>query len=78
MLDNAIMDHIDAGNFDRELGEIVRDPKYAEYTAMEIKAVLTDRISDNMLREHRYGIRRACITLVAALVVLLGVIITYN
>lgn len=51
MPDNTIIDHIAEGRFDRELGEIVRDPKYAEYTAIEIKSILTDRIA-----ERRYGL----------------------
>ena len=76
MLDNAIMDHIDAGNFDRELGEIVRDPKYAEYTAMEIKAVLTDRITDNMLPAPRCGLRWVYRALVVLLVCLAALAIT--
>jgi hypothetical protein len=48
-VDCIIMDHIDRGHFDRELGEMTRDPKYAEYTAIEIKAVLTE-----IRRVHRY------------------------
>lgn len=70
MLNQTIIDHIAAGNFDRELGEITRGPKYSEYTAMEIKAVLTDRIADNLLPAPRCGLRwvyRAAIALLLAL-----------
>ena len=72
-MDNVIMDHIADGHFDRELGEITRDPKYAEYTAIEIKAILTDRISDNMLPTHHYGLRWPLRVLVGLLVGLVAV-----
>lgn len=77
-MNSIIIDHIDKGNMDRELGQIVRDPEYADYTAMEIKAVLTDRIADNMLPEHHYGLRWACRAVVSLLAALLVVAITYN
>lgn len=75
-MDNIIMDHINRGHFDRDLGELVRDPEYAEYTAIEIKSLLTDRISDNMLPEHHYGLRWACRALVGLLVALVLLAIT--
>ena len=77
-MNNIIMDHIDGGHFDRELGAMTRDPKYAEHTAIEIKALLTDRITDNMLPEHHYGLGRVYATVVGCLVVLLSIFITYN
>ena len=76
MLNNVIMDRIADGHFDHELGEITRDPKYAEYTAIEIKAILTDRISENMLPEHHYGLQWVYRALVAALVGLVVFAIT--
>lgn len=78
MLDQTIIDHIAAGNFDRELGEIARDPKYAEYTAMELKSVLTDRIADSLLPEQHRGLVWPLRVGLMILVLLLGVAVTYN
>ncbi len=75
-MNNTIIEHIAAGNFDRELGEIARDPKYAEYTAMELKSVLTDRIADNLLPAPRCGLRWVYLAAVVVLVVLLGIVVT--
>jgi hypothetical protein len=72
------MDHIASGHFDRELGAMTRDPQYAEYTAIEIKAVLTDRITDNMLPEHDYGLSKVYAAIVGGLIVLLGIFITWG
>ena len=78
MIDNVIMDNIADGHFDRELGEITRDPKYAEYTAIEIKAILTDRISENMcLTRHRI-LWWPTPVLAAILVGLIVLVVTYN
>jgi hypothetical protein len=77
-MNNVIMDHIASGHFDSELGAMTRDPKYADYTAIEIKAILTDRITDNMLPEHDYGLRGPIWLLVVILGALLAVAITYN
>jgi len=41
---DAIMDEIQSGHFDKELGAMARDPEYAEYTAIELKSLLHDRI----------------------------------
>lgn len=78
MLNQVIFDRIAAGHFDRELGEIARNPEYSEYTAMELKAVLTDRIADNLLPEHHYGLRWPLRVAVAVLVGLVCLAITYN
>lgn len=78
MLNKVIFDNIDSGHFDRELGEIARNPEYAEYTAMELKAVLTDRISNNMVPEHHCGLQWLYRAAVVVLLTLLGVAITYN
>ena len=77
-VDCVIMDHIDSGHFDRELGAMTRDPKYAEYTAIEIKAVLTDTITDNMLPEHHYGLTRVYAAIAGGLVVLLSIFLTWG
>ena len=76
MINQTIIEHIAAGNFDRELGEIARDPKYAEYTAMELKSVLTDRIADSLLPVPRCGLRWVGLGLVVVLIVLLVVAVT--
>ncbi len=68
MLNKIIMDRIAAGGMDRELGEIVRDPAYIDYTAVEIIAVLTDRIADNMPPEPHCGLKWPLRVLVAGLV----------
>ena len=77
-MNRVIMDDIDRGHFDRELGEICRDPLYVDYTAMEIKAILTDRIADNLRPAPRCGLRGLYLAAVVVLVTLLGVAITYN
>ena len=77
-MNSIIMDHIDRGHFDKELGAMTRDPKYSEYTAIEIKAVLTDRITDNMLPEYHHGLRGPIRLLLVLLGALLAVAITYN
>lgn len=75
-MNRVIMDDIDRGHFDRELGEICRSPKYSEYTAMEIKAVLTDRVAENLLPPPRCGLRWLYLAAVALLVTLLVVAAT--
>lgn len=78
VLTSIVMDDIASGHFDRELGEITRSPQYAEYTAMELKAVLTDRVVDNLLAEPRCGLRWILRGTVVILIALLVVAITYN
>ena len=73
MLNRTIIDHIAEGNFDRELGEMCRDPLYVDYTAMELRATLTDRIANNLLPAPRCGLRWLYLMAVVALVTLLGV-----
>jgi len=75
-MNRVIMDDIDRGHFDRELGEMCRDPKYSEYTAMEIKAVLTDRVADNLRTPPRCGLRWLYLAAVGVLVALLVVAVT--
>jgi len=41
---DVIMDEIQSGQFDKELGAMARDPEYAEYTAIELKSLLHDRV----------------------------------
>ena len=77
-MNNVIMDHIAGGHFDKELGALTRDPQYAEYTAMELKAILTDRITDNMLPEHHYSLTRVYATVAGCLVVLLSIFLTWG
>ena len=78
MPNRVIMDHIDDGHFDAELGELTRSPKYAEYTATEIKSVLTDRITENMLPTHHYGLRWPLRLLGVLLAALVCVAIVFN
>ena len=75
-MNRVIMDDIDRGHFDRKLGEMCRSPKYSEYTAMEIKAVLTDRVADNLRPAPTCGLRWLCLAAVALLVALLVVAVT--
>ncbi len=77
-MNNVILDHIDGGHFDRDLGELARDPQYSKYTALELKSVLADKIADNMLPEHHYGFAKVYAAIVGGLIVLLGIFITYN
>jgi len=49
---DAIMDEIQSGHFDKELGAMARDPEYAEYTAIELKSLLHDRILAGTLITH--------------------------
>ena len=55
MTPDIIMDHIDAGHFDDELGRMARSPEYAEHSLIELKSVLTDRVIDSMASESDSG-----------------------
>lgn len=78
VLTSIVMDDITSGHFDRELGKITRDPEYTEYTAMELKAVLTDRVVDNLLTEPRCALKWVFRAAIIVLVAILAVAITYN
>ena len=54
-MNNLIMSHIESGQFDNELGEMIHDPANSTLKAGEIKGLLVDKILKEMEAEIDSG-----------------------
>lgn len=75
MTPDIIMEHIDAGHFDDELGSMTRSPEYAERSIPELKSILADRIIKSMIVESDGGRAIRQVRVVLLLLIMLALYI---